>query len=231
LELAIDTSTATAGIALGHRGKVLTEVAWQAGHNHTVELHPTVERVLALNRTAISSVDAIIVAIGPGTFSGLRVGVSAAKGFAIALGVPIVAVGTLAAAAYPFAVAGLPIRPILNAGRGELAVGHFQAKGGGMEEREPPTITDLDGLCESVVETTMFCGEHLPQVAEELTARLGDLARIPPASALLRRPGHLVELGWLRLAAGDSDDAATLQPVYLRAPSITRPRPARAASR
>ena len=231
MELAIDTSTATAGVALGHRGKVLAEVAWRAGRNHTVELHPTIERVLALNRTAMDSIDAIIVAIGPGTFSGLRVGVSAAKGFAVALGVPIVAVGTLAAEAYPFAVAGLPIRPILDAGRGELAVGHFQAKGAGLEEREPATITDLDGLCASVVETTVFCGEHLPEIADELKARLGSLAKIPPASALLRRPGHLVELGWLRLAAGDSDDAATLQPVYLRAPSISRPRPARVASK
>jgi tRNA threonylcarbamoyladenosine biosynthesis protein TsaB len=229
LELAIDTSTATAGVALGHRGKVLTEISWQAGYNHTVELHPTVEQVLALNRTSIESIEAIVVAIGPGTFSGLRVGVSAAKGFAMALGVPIVAVGTLTVEAYPFTITGLPVRPVLDAGRGELMVGHFQAEGECIVERDPPVITNLDGLCTSTHETTVFCGEHLPKVTEELKERLGNLARIPPKSALLRRPGNLVELGWLRLAEGDSDDLATLQPVYLRAPSITKPRPAYAA--
>ncbi len=231
MELAIDTSTATAGVALGHRGKVLTEITWRAGYNHTVELHPTVEHVMALNGTSMDSIEAIVVAIGPGTFSGLRVGVSAAKGFAMALGIPIVAVGTLTVEVYPFAMTGLPVRPILDAGRGELAVGHFRTEDERIVEREPPTITDLDGLCASTHETTVFCGEHLPEVAEELKTRLGELARIPPTSALLRRSGHLVELGWHRLAAGDSDDLATLQPVYLRAPSITKPRPARAARR
>lgn len=224
MELALDTSTATAGVAVAERGRLLAELTWRAGQQHTTQLYAAIEHVLKLAGTTPQGVTAIVVAIGPGTFSGLRVGVSAAKGFALANDLPLAAVSTMAVEAYPFAAVGLPIRPILDAGRGEVAVGHFA----GESELETPRILTLEALCAEIQVPTLFCGEQLPLVAERLRTQLGQRAVLPPFAAAVRRPGNLAELGWRRLAAGQREDIATLQPNYLRAPSITPPK-ARAA--
>ncbi|MEE9285366.1 MAG: tRNA (adenosine(37)-N6)-threonylcarbamoyltransferase complex dimerization subunit type 1 TsaB [Dehalococcoidia bacterium] len=227
MELALDTSTATAGVALAHRGETLAEVTWLVGRNHTTQLLPTIEDVLGRAGVTVDDLEAVIVATGPGSFSGLRVGLSTAKGLAVSRDIPLVGVGTLAVEAYPFLSADLPLRALLDAGRGEIAVGSYTASQGQLREAEPPRLTSVDELSASIVQRTLLCGEHLPVVQEAIAERLGSLAVFPSRSALLRRPGHLAELGWQRLALGDSDDPATLQPLYLRAPSITRPRPPR----
>ena len=226
MELALDTSTGMAGVAVADRGAVLAEVTWSAGFNHTTQLLPAVQKVLQSAGIGIDDVDAVIVAIGPGSYSGLRVGVSTAKGLAASRGIPLVGVSTLAVEASPFARQDLPIRPLLDAGREEVAVGHYRASEGRLDEVEPPYVTSVELLCDSIRAPTLMCGERLPTVQQAIVERLGDLAVIPPLESLVRQPGRLAELGWRRLACGDSDDPATLQPVYLRAPSITKPRPA-----
>lgn len=228
MELAIDTSTATAGVALSRQGRVLAEHIWRAEYNHTRHLTPVIEFVLHQQGIAARDLHAIAVATGPGSFSGLRVGVSAAKGMAESLDIPLVGIGTLWVEAYPFASHHLPIVVVLDAGRGELAVGRFSTANGRLQETEPPRIATLEGICASIRQRTLFCGEHMPFIQGALAERLGSLAVFPSAAALLRRPGHLAELAWQRLVRGERDDAATLQPIYVRGPSITRPGLARA---
>ena len=224
MELSLDTSTATAGVAVSKEGRVLAGIAWRAGYSHTLQLYPAIEQALKLAGTSVSEITHVIVACGPGTFSGLRVGVSAAKGFALARDLPLAAVSTMAVEAYPFMGCGLPIRPILDGGRGELAVGSFRESPEGLVESAPVTVLTLAALIEGTRVPTLFCGERLPEVAAELGG-LGPLAVIPPFAAAIRRPGALAELGWRRIQAGQLEDLATLQPTYLRAPTITPPKP------
>lgn len=224
MELSLDTSTATAGVAVSNEGRVLAEIAWRAGYSHTLQLYPAIEQALKLAGTTVGEITHVVVACGPGTFSGLRVGVSAAKGFALARALPLAAVSTMAVEAYPFMGCGLPIRPILDGGRGELAVGTLRESPEGLIECAPVAVLTLAALIESTREPTLFCGERLPEVAAEL-GRLGVLAVIPPFSAAIRRPGSLAALGWRRIQAGLLEDLAALQPVYLRAPTITPPKP------
>ena len=223
MELSIDTSTGTAGVALSREGRLLAEMAWFAGRNHTTHLHSGIEYLLKQQGVKPVDLKGIIVAIGPGSFSGLRVGVSAAKGMALALEIPLAAVSTLAVEAYQFAVTGLAMRPLLDAGRGELSTALYRWQGG-MTELEPANIATVDDICARTKERTVLCGEQLPAVADVLKARMGELAIIPPFSTLMRRPGHLAELGWKGLKEGLTADVATLQPEYLRAPSITPPK-------
>jgi len=230
VELAIDTSTVIAGVAIAHEGQPIAEVVWRAGYEHTKQLYSTIEFALQQAVQSLDKIQAVAVAIGPGSFSGLRVGVSAAKGFAESLGVPLVSIPTMVVEAFSFAGLGLPIRPILDAGRGEIAVACYRNAHGGLEEVEAPRITTVEALTATITERTLFCGEHLPAVQASL-AGLGPLAVIPPAAALPRRPGSLAALAWQRLEKGERDDPATLQPLYLRGPSITRPGPARLAKK
>src|SRR4030042_231815 len=128
--LAIDSSTSVAGLALWQEGRVLAELTWYTQDNHTAELLPNLLHLLGLAKTELSSVKGIAVAKGPGSFNGLRVGLSTAKGLALALNVPLAAIGTLEVTAFPHAVTQRPLCPIHNAGRGEVAAALFQDKVG-----------------------------------------------------------------------------------------------------
>jgi tRNA threonylcarbamoyladenosine biosynthesis protein TsaB len=220
MELAIDTSTDYCSIGLSQRGELVTELTWHSQQNHTVELTPNIDRLLSQTGASPQSLDAIFVAIGPGSFNGLRVGMSTAKGFALALDIPLVGISTLEIEAYPFAFAGLPVCPIHNAGRGEVAAALYQDKNG-WRCLKPEHITTVEVICRQTKKRTVFCGEIPPASIEQLEKKLEKYAIIPEAAARLRHASYLATLGWRRLSKGDQDNAASLQPLYLRQPPIT----------
>ena len=223
LQLAIDTSTETASIALVKDSKVLAELTWCCGENHTVELMPNLSYLLSQTGLSLQSVSCVIVATGPGSFNGLRVGVSTAKGLAFALSIPIVGISTLEAQAYQHAETGLPVCAVSNAGRGEIAVGMYQKKRGGWRQLVVEHITTVDMLCSEIRGKTVVCGEYLPAL-EQIKKHLRQKAVMPTPAALVRRAGFLAELGQQRINAGNYDEPATLQPLYLRHPHITTPK-------
>jgi len=221
MELAIDTSTDFCSIGLSCKGETVAEMAWHSGQNHTVELAPNITRLLNQTKSSPQSLDAIYVAKGPGSFNGLRVGISTAKGLAFALNIPLVGISTLEVEAYPFAFTKLPICPIHNAGRSEIATAVYRLKDT-WRCLAPEHITTVDALCQQTRRKTIFCGEILPSIIEELQKGLAGYAIIPEATARLRHASHLAALGWQRLDEGQIDDAASLQPLYLRQPPITQ---------
>jgi tRNA threonylcarbamoyl adenosine modification protein YeaZ len=222
VELSIDTSTDTASIALSASGMAQAEMSWTAGQNHTVELMPNIIRLLSQAKIEIGQLQAIIVATGPGSFIGLRVGVGTAKGLAFALEIPLIGIGTLEVEAYPYAATGLPVCPLQPAGRGEIATAMFQQIDGGWRRLAEERITTIDELCKSIDTATIFCGRFPEEAATRLRELLGERAIV--YNKTMRRAGFLAELGWRRLEKGDSDEPATLQPLYLRHPAITKPR-------
>jgi len=220
MELGIDTSTDFCSIGLSRQGEIIAEMTWHSERNHTVELAPNIDRLLAQTQTSPQSLKAVLVAKGPGSFNGLRVGVSTAKGLALALDIPLVGISTLEIEAYPFAFTGLPICPVHNAGRGELAVALFQNKGGWLCLK-PEHITTVEVLCHETRRKTVFCGEIPETVILELQKKLAKYAIIPQPVVRIRHAGYLAALGWQRLSEGKPDDAAGLQPIYMRQPPIT----------
>ena len=221
MELVIDTSTGWGGTALSQDGNLLAELTWKPGQNHTSELFPNIERLLQTAKSDIKSLSAVFVATGPGSFNGLRAGISAAKGLAFSLNIPLVGISTLEAEALPFAYTGLPVCPILDAGRGEIAVALYRQAGNWQRLREE-YLTTVKSLCAEVTEKTIFCGEILPEPIGLILALLEEKAVIPGWEQRLRRPGYIAYLGWQRLQAGREDNLATLQPIYLRQPPITQ---------
>ena len=124
--LAIDTSTSQTSIAL-FRDAVLAEASWQAGQQQTRELLPEIQHLLGLVGAKVKDLTAIGVALGPGGFNGLRVGLATAKAIAAADGLPIVGIETPRADAYQFRLTFRPIRPLSDAGRGEVATAEAAA--------------------------------------------------------------------------------------------------------
>jgi len=223
MQLAIDTSTDTASLALVHGSQVLAELTWHCGQNHTVELLPQLTHLLNQTKINLHSINCIIVARGPGSFNGLRVGISTAKGLAFSLGIPIVGISTLEVEAYQHAETGLPICPIFDAGRGEIATAIYQMKHNEWCQLIAEHITTVETLCSQITTKTIFCGEFIPFIATQLGKELKQKAIIS-STARLRRASFLAELGLKRLKAGNYDNPATLQPLYLRRPPITKPK-------
>jgi tRNA threonylcarbamoyl adenosine modification protein YeaZ len=220
--LAMDTSTDSASLALVQNGRTLAEATWRCGQNHSVELLPRLTQLLNEAGVGLESIGCVLVAKGPGSFNGLRVGLSTAKGLAFSLDIPIIGISSLELEACQHAETELPICPIFNAGRGEIATALYQNKGNNWQQLAPEHITTVDALDSEIKGKTLFCGEYVPAIADELKKKLKGKAAIAPDKP--RRASLLAELAKERLKAEDYDSPATLQPLYLRRPAITRRR-------
>lgn len=223
--LAIDTSTKYGGVALHRDGELVASLCWRSQGNHTRELLPSVQHLLERVGGTIRDVRGIAVALGPGGFSSLRVGLSAAKGLALGLSVPVIGVGTLELEAYPYKDTGLFVQPLLAAGRGEVFTALFGPAQGQWSRLEEERILAPQELVAGEPDPTLFCGEAAPALADFLKERLGSKALVVEAYWPGLRLAALSHLGSQRLARGESSDVATLQPLYLRRPSIGRPSP------
>ena len=201
--LAIDTSSSRVVVALGRAdGSSIGETDWAAGHRHGETLLPAVGRILAENGVAQASLTAIVVGTGPGTFTGLRVGLATAKGLAHGLGVPIVGVASSAALLDAAARDGSPadLALLLPAGPSERILVHE----GRTERLGPGAEPEL--RAESAV------------VAVDLDGRAPDDALERGRRALDGLGVALLRLGAARLARGETDDLAGLVPEYVTLP-------------
>jgi tRNA threonylcarbamoyladenosine biosynthesis protein TsaB len=222
--LALDTSTRQAGIALydASRG-LLAEHHWYAGHQHTVELLPEIAHLLEQARVTANDLVAVAVAQGPGSFTGVRVAMAAAKGLALAQGLPLLAVPTLDVIAYPHQAQPLPVVALVQAGRSRLCWAVYGHDGGGWRAQTPFALNTLSELAGSLTAPAVFAGELTPADRGWLAEHLGERAHCLPPALAMRRAGYLAELAWIRFEAGERDDPATASPIYLQDP-ITFPK-------
>lgn len=220
--LAVDTATQMASLALYDqtKGRVLGEESWHSVYNHTVELMPRLVRLLEQQALAPANLSGLVVSLGPGSFTGLRIGLGVLKGLALARRLPLVGVPTLDVVAHPHMTQRLPIWAVLQAGRGRFCAGHWVRHRGRWRRRGDYQLTTLEKLCDQVDNPTLFCGEIDADHVDQIRERLGLTAIVATPAASLRRAAYLAELGWERLSRGDSDDAATLSPIYLQHPQI-----------
>lgn len=223
--LAIDTSTGLTGLALYAAAGPLAECVWESGRNHTAQLLPQLDAMLRNVGAARGDLRAVAVALGPGSWSGLRVGMSVAKGLALAGGLGLLGIGTLDALAYQHGRPDLPVYPLVRLGRDRFASAEFRPDGQGSGRQGPDANLTLAELCAQIAGPALFCGDLGGETPAELRRHLGDAARLPGAAAGLRRPAFLAELAWRRLAAGQADDLVTLEPIYLGEPVKPKPGP------
>jgi len=228
VELTIDTASEMASLALSEEGALVAEISWRCPRNHSAELLPTLQYLMQRAGVDKSDLGAVFVCIGPGSYTGLRVGVSTAKGLAFALRLPLVGVGRLETDAYQHADYPGRICSIHRAGRGELAWAVYAREALGWHEVVPPRLSSPDGLLAAArrrLRRALFCGEISEELAERLREVLGRQTAVAgPAAVSVRRAGFIAELAWRRLAAGRTDDAASLKPIYLREAVVARPR-------
>ena len=221
--LAIDTSSAYASIALHDGRSVIAEETWLAHRRHDDKLFPSIQALLTQSGVDVASLRLIAVAIGPGSFTGVRVGIAAAQGMARGSGARVIGVETLDVIAHPFAALGVRVCAIVPAGRGEHYAGMYRMRRGTFSRTTPILAGTVADLARRVGLDTLFAGEIDDATAAELRSALGERAIVPSQSALARRAGHLAELGWARAAEGAAVDPAALEPLYVRPPAVRGP--------
>ena len=251
--LAIDTSTRQLGVAFYANERILGEINWVAGYHATEQLMACIHQLWAmiagsgqapkppapaedaattvptdgLHAIAKSRIPISAVAVvgGPGSFSGLRVGMATAKGFCLTLGVPLVTVPTLDAIAYPhLQSSNAHVCALLDAGRGEYYVGWYRSVARNWRRLEKYAILGVEDICTRIVKRTVICGEvsaeHRAQIEASIEKKL---LVFPSGLSSVRRAGTVAVLGAQHLAKGYTVDPLAAEPDYLRRPAAKVP--------
>jgi len=216
--LAIDTATQYAGLALYNNDGIYSEESWFAGRNHTIELMPRIVRMLKTAKLEVNQLTALAVSLGPGSFTGLRIGLAVAKGMALPHKLPVVGVPTLEITAYPHREAGLPVWAVAQAGRGRILAACYDVQ----EERwqciTQPYLTTVDELAQQLDTNVICVGELDEENAATLHRATNQKAHVVSPASRPRRTGYLAELAAARLEASAQDDPDALVPIYISSP-------------
>jgi len=210
--LAIDTSTAQVGLALYDGTQVRSEMTWTTRQHHTTELAPALAGLLARSGNSMEMVSALGIALGPGSFTSLRVGLSFVKGLALALALPVIGIPTLDILAAAQPVGKYPMVAVLQAGRGRIALGWYKSSKNGWQAEGEVRSGTVDELLKKIQSPTLVAGEFTSEERQRLTRK--NIILASPANCV-RRPSVLAELAWARLQENQVDDAASLAPIYL----------------
>ncbi|MDX1662971.1 MAG: tRNA (adenosine(37)-N6)-threonylcarbamoyltransferase complex dimerization subunit type 1 TsaB [Candidatus Promineifilaceae bacterium] len=216
--LAIDTATRWTGLALYDGDGVVAEQGWRAHNRQTIELAPAVTEMLKRAGQEVDALDALAVALGPGSYTGLRIGLGFAKGLALANSLSLIGVPTLdiVAAAQPEMEGELVV--VAEAGRRRISAARYQWKRRqGWTALEQPVNETWETLLKRVEPPVTFSGE-ISQAALRLIRLAGRDYRAMSPAARVRRAATLAEISWWRLRRGQVDDPAALTPLYFKEP-------------
>jgi len=221
--LAIDTATRLLSVALHNGQELIAEQTARIGNHHTTSLAPTIQSLMASCAVEMDDLTGVAVSVGPGSYTGVRIGVAIAKGIAAAQNLPLIGVSTLdiLAAGQPHIKSGSALIAVVQAGRGRVIVKSYRWRKGKWTSRAEPKLLNWDALIETIDGAAVISGE----INENGFAAIEDAQAmdipiiVAPAVNRLRRAGFLAETAWEMLNASDDHskfDPALLLPVYVK---------------
>jgi tRNA threonylcarbamoyladenosine biosynthesis protein TsaB len=217
--LGIESATPVASVAVAGEGGILAERMVLNRRTHSVNLLPMLKSVLEESEVDRGKLSGIAVSSGPGSFTGLRIGMSTAKALAWVWGLPVAGIPTLTALAYPLAGNGGLVCPILNARKNEVYTAIYDCQGEIVNCLKGPAAVDPLRLAEVLLEynkPVTFLGDGVPVYGARLHEALGSMARFAPLAASFPRGAAVAELGLAALREGRGVDPSALQPEYIR---------------
>jgi len=211
--LAVDTSTRAVGIALYDGNQILCEESWISRQYHTVELASAVYLILTRAGLSAGDLQVLGVAIGPGSFTGLRIGLALAKGIAYSHQLPLIGIPTLDITVQAIPVRDILLAAVLQAGRNRLAVGWYREAQGTWKAVDEVENLPKEELIQKIDQPCILTGEISREMRESF--RDHKLIELAPPTLAMRSPKYLADLAWQRWLEGDVDDVLSLRPFYL----------------
>ncbi len=220
LILAIETTTHCGSVALLRDDMLLGCLTLNTSRTHSQRLLRDTDFLMKECGVTPDAIEGVAVSLGPGSFTGVRIGLSFAKGFAFAAARPIAGVPTLKAMALRCAEPQILLCTVMDARRGEIfsAIWRMNPDTHVLEEIRPARAESLDAFLEEVTEPALFAGDGGIKFAERIRGRLGDRARFAQPGRNLPSAEEVAVLGREMLLDGRADDVALLKPIYLRTP-------------
>ena len=212
--LAIETATKQLGVAVIDGDRVLSSYELLEEYPHAVELPGAVARVLKAARTTLQHIEAIVVDIGPGSFTGLRIGLAFAKALAFPAKKPLIGVASLDVLAASLPYAARPIVPLLDARQKNLYGAFYRLHEGRLTKQSEYLLQPAHELIARIKEPAILSGDGCAVYRQELLAQCPD-PQFAPADLWLPRVTTLARLGAERFGAGQTDNPAKLVPMYL----------------
>ena len=214
--LAIETSTMLGGAAIMDGDALIAESRLNVKVTHSERLMTGIDHALEQSGLKIEDIDVFAVAIGPGSFTGLRVGLSTVKGLVYATGKRLVSVPTLEAFAWSVPFSKYDVCPLLDARRKEVYAGIFRWTNDGFVRVMSEQAIKMEALMSLIIEPTIFLGEGALIYKENIKANLGDKAFFASPHHMVPSPANVAYLGMKKAAAGEFEEPIALAPMYLR---------------
>lgn len=225
--LGIDTATRTAAIGIGGAGRVRLDAHLEGSSLRTRALVRAIDDLLGQAGASVAELTGVAVGTGPGSFTGLRVGIAAAQGIALGLGVPVVGVGTLECVARNAPPDASSVCVVVDAGRGEVFLGQFERPGSGLCAVGPARVLSPGQAAEAIPAGSIVLGDGWLRYRGAFERLLGDSIRTVD-EALSRPFGSVTaSLGAHALASAPEGQPSMVEPIYVRAPDAKLFEPAR----
>lgn len=225
--LGIDSSGMTASAAIVSGDILVAEFTVNNKQTHSQTLLPMIDQVVKMSGIGLEELDGIAVAAGPGSFTGLRIGSSTAKGMALALNKPIIPVPTLEGMAYRMAGFGGVICPLMDARRNQVYTGIYRMSGSRMEcllEQCAVDILDITAKVNELNENVVFLGDGVPVHRAVLEEKIKVFYQFAPLHLNRQSAASVAALGMIYMEEGKIEDAKDHKPIYLRQSQAERER-------
>lgn len=216
--LSIDSSTASATCAILEDNKLLGEITFNYKKQHSIILMPIIDELLKNTNSELDSIDGFVVSKGPGSFTGLRIGMAVIKGLAQGTNKPFISISTLDALAYNLAFTEGIICPILDALRNNVYTALYKFENQKLCRISDYMVISVDDLISNFNDETApitFIGDAVPKFKEKLSIELENV-RFSPIHLNIAKASSLGELGLINLKEGHEDDLYLSSPIYLR---------------
>ncbi len=214
--LALDTATTSCSVAVTDEGSVCAESTTHKNQTHSKHLMEMIDSVLKNAGLGVGDMDGFAVTIGPGSFTGLRIGISTIKGLAFAVDKPVVGISSLETLAWQSADRAHLIGPLLDARKAQVYCATYRFSEDRLVEQTPACAEEPEGFVRKIKEPCMFIGSGAELYRQRIKSILGEMAHFAPHDQNIIKAASIAFLSMKRFKAGDTDGVADLIPHYIR---------------
>lgn len=214
--LGIDTSTMTAGVGIIEDDRALIDLKYDVKITYSEVLLSTIALALKAVELEVEKLDGFAISIGPGSFTGLRIGLSTVKGLCFASGKPLAAVPSLDALAALSLFCRYPVVPLLDAKKNQVYAAIYDTSGGELKRKSEYLVVDIEELIKNISSETLFVGPGVKVYQKDLIRFLGERAHFAPNEQSLPSGAGVARLGLGKIISGQVEDITDVEPMYLR---------------